>query len=96
MPVSWLKASEWEGGQEGEAAGAGAQVEGRVDGPRVFDPRRQLFEQQFGDEGARHDDAVVNVKTVFAEPGFVGQVGGRQALFAAAAVDVEQGVAFAA
>ena len=81
---------EGEGAQDGQAAGAGAQVEGGFDGPRVVDPRRQLLVEQFGDEGARHDDAVVDVETMFAEPGFVGQVGSWQALLATAPENIQQ------
>ena len=51
---------------------------------RVLDPRRQLFAQQFGDEGARHDHALVDIEAVLAEPGLVGQIGGGHALLDAA------------
>ena len=91
-----LGMGEGEGCQNGQAAGAGAQVECRCRRSiGIVDPRRQLFVQQFGDEGTRHDDALVDIETVVAQPGFMGQVGGRQAIFDAALVDVEQGVAFA-
>ena len=35
--------------------------------------------QQFGDEGARHDHALVDIETMFAQPGLVGEIGGGQA-----------------
>ncbi|MPN35382.1 hypothetical protein SDC9_182880 [bioreactor metagenome] len=53
-----------------------------------------MFLKQFSDKGARDDDAVIDIETVFAEPGFVRQIGGRQAVLAAAGVDVEQLLAF--
>ena len=52
-----------------------------------------MFLEQFSDEGARYDDAFVDVEALLAEPGFIGQVGSRQALFAAAAENFQQGFA---
>ena len=48
------------------------------------DPRRELLGNQLGDERARHDHALVDVEAVAAQPGLVGDVGGRHALVGAA------------
>jgi len=42
-------------------------------------PRLQAVAQQFGDIGTRHDDALINIETVFTQPGLARQVSGRQA-----------------
>jgi len=40
--------------------------------------------QQFGDVRTRYDHAFIDIKAVFAEPGFAGQVGGGRAFADAA------------
>jgi hypothetical protein len=40
-------------------------------------PGRESAAQQFGDEGARHDGAFVNVKPELPQPGFAGEIGRR-------------------
>ena len=74
---------------DGQACRAGAQVENGADCLGIVDPWRQLLAQQLGNEGTRHDHPLIDVETVLAEPGFVGQVGDRQA-FADAAFDDPQ------
>jgi hypothetical protein len=46
----------------------------------IVDPGREAVFQQLGEVGARHDDALIDVETVGAEPGFLHQVGGGQAM----------------
>ncbi len=67
-----------QGGQDGEAAVAGAQVEHltRVLAEPVVDA---AVGQQFGDEAARHDRAFVDVEGHALQPGFLGEIGGRLA-----------------
>jgi len=73
-------------GDDGEAAGTGAQIQDRVGGLTRGQPRSQAVAQQFGDVGTRYDDAFVDVEAVFAEPGFVHQIG-RGDAFGDAAVE---------
>ncbi len=71
--------------ENGEAAGARAQVEDRADrsrpGAQVPFPFRcvQLPAQQLAEIGAGHDDALVDIEGVGADPGLVGEVGRRLA-----------------
>jgi hypothetical protein len=68
---------------------SGAQVEDGSHRVGIVDPGRQLLAQQFGDERARNDHPWVDIETIFAQPGLVGQVGDRQP-FADAALDEAQ------
>jgi len=70
--------------EDGQAAGAGADVDRGMDGLGIVHPGRQLFAQQFRNERSRHDHALVHVEAEIAEPGLVRQVGCRHALFYAA------------
>src|SRR2546425_12181124 len=65
-------------GENGEAAGAGAQVEHAP--RRPAQPRPQAIAEKLGDVRARHDDATVDVEPQAREPGFVKQVGDGNAL----------------
>ena len=51
---------------------------------------------QFGNERARHDHALVDIETKAAQPGFVGDVGGRHALVRALFDHMQHGVDFSA
>jgi len=68
------------GQQNRQTARAGAQVERAAHALRVRDPGGEPIAQQFRDEGARHDDALVDIEAERAEPGFVREIGGRGAL----------------
>ncbi len=70
-----LRAAEGESREDGQAAGARAEIQRRAHlrGPR--DPGRQARPQQFRDEGARHDHALVHVEAVRAQPGLVHEIG---------------------
>jgi hypothetical protein len=72
------------GQHDRQAAGAGAQFEHVLDAVRIGHPGAELVRHQLGDEGARHQHALVDVEVVAAQPGFVGDVGGRHALADAA------------
>jgi hypothetical protein len=50
------------GHQDRQAAGAGAQVEGAAHGFGILDPGLEAAFQQFGEIGARHDDALVHIE----------------------------------
>ncbi len=63
-------------GNDGKAAGAGAQIQDCLRRLTWFQPRLQTRLQQFGDVRARHDDTFIDIEAVFAEPGFVSQVSG--------------------
>ena len=65
--------------QNGQAAGTRAHVQHAGDFIRAFHPRHKLLVQQFGDVGTRHDHALVDIKRMFAQPGFVGEIRRRQA-----------------
>ena len=84
------------GHDDGQAARAGAQVERRCDGLRVFDPGREAVFEQFGEIGTRHDHARIDMEAELAEPGFVQQVGRRQAMHHALLQAFQQRVALAA
>ena len=70
--------------QDREAARAGAKVERAAHAVGVADVRREAVGQQLGDERARNDHALVDVKAELAEPRFAGQVRGGHALVDAA------------
>ncbi|OIQ83390.1 hypothetical protein GALL_348220 [mine drainage metagenome] len=64
-------------GQDRQAAAAGADVD---DAPRRRrQPRLERVVEQLGDEGARHDDALVDDETLAVQPRLADQVGGRAA-----------------
>ena len=60
--------------QDGKAAASGAQVERTFNARRADDPWREPLAQQFGDERARHDHALVDIKAEITQPGFMRQV----------------------
>jgi hypothetical protein len=62
----------------------------------ILDPGREAVFQQFGEVGARHDDARIDMEAELAEPGFVQQVGRRQAMHHALLQALQQRVALAA
>src|SRR5882762_327816 len=64
--------------ENGEAAGAGAQVEHAP--RRPAQPRPQAIAEKLGDVRARHHDATVDVERDSCEPGLVKQVGDGNAL----------------
>ena len=66
--------------QHGEASGARAKIQCRLDRRAVGDVRRETVRQDLGNERARNDDALVDVETELAEPRFARQVRGRDAL----------------
>ena len=66
------------GSENGEAAGAGAQVEHAP--RRPAQPRPQAIAEKLGDVRARHDDATVDVEGQACEPSFAEQVGNGNAL----------------
>lgn len=62
---------------------------------RVFDPGREaIAEHDFGDERARYDHPLIDIKAVIAEPGFMRQVGGRFAGVDALADQRQYGLGF--
>jgi len=70
--------------QNGEAAGAGAQIQHAADIVGIADQgalaaTEQAGEQKIADEGARHDHALVDIKGHAADIGFVEQIGRRLA-----------------
>jgi hypothetical protein len=78
-----FRARERQREQDGEAARARAQVERA---PHAGGgPRREVLAQQLGDVRPRHDDTLVDVEAVLAEPRFVreirGGLAGTDALF---------------
>jgi hypothetical protein len=68
------------GHHDGQAARTRAQFQDLFDGIRVGHPGAELLGNEFGDERARHDHAFVHIEGVGAQPGLVGDVGGRYAL----------------
>jgi hypothetical protein len=64
--------------------------------PPGFDPGREAVFEQFGEVGARHDHARIDMEAELAEPGFVQQVGRRQAMDHALLQAFQQRVALAA
>ena len=54
---------------------------------RIDNPRRQIFLQQFGNERARNERTLVDIKTKWAKPGLVGEIGGGDTLDGAALDD---------
>jgi hypothetical protein len=69
------RAGEGQREKDREAARPCAQVEHSLYFLGSRDPGPEPLAQQLGDKGARHDDALVHVEAVIAEPGFVDQVG---------------------
>ena len=82
------------GEQDGEAAGAGAQIERAANTVAGGEPGHEPFAQQLGDERARHDHALVDIKTVIAEPRFPREVGGRNAAADALVDQAQRAAAF--
>ena len=73
------RAGESQSQQDGEAARAGAQVQGVLHRAGIDPGREGVFHEQAGDVRARHDDALVDMEAVVAQPGFVSKIGGRNA-----------------
>jgi len=71
-----LRALEGERQQNRKATRAGAEIERVADCPRPGQPRREACAQKLRDVRARHDDALVDVEAVLAEPRFVREVRG--------------------
>ncbi len=82
------------GQHDRQAAGAGAQFQDIADSFRILQPWGEVVGNQFGDERTRHDHALVDVKAVFAQPGFIGNVSGRNAIGAAFFNHLQYGVDF--
>ena len=76
-------------GKDGEAAAPGTKIKHVIDFFRCGDPRAELFEQQFGDERARHDDTFIHVKTEISQYRLMGQIGSRNAFFYALLNDAQ-------
>lgn len=85
-----------QGGQDGQAARAGAHVQRARHRRRIPHPGRQAMVQQLGDGRARHDHPLVDIEAVAAQPGLVRQVGGRQALVHAPVDQVQHAFALLA
>jgi len=83
------------GQQDRQATRAGAQIQRMLNRIGILQPRRKMFRDQFGQERARHDHAFIDIETVPAEPCFIGQIGGGNALFGALVDDAQQIVDFA-
>jgi hypothetical protein len=66
--------------QDGQAAGAGAQVQGREDALRLREPGLEVLQDHGRQEGAGHDHPLVHVKTITVQPGLAGEVGRRDPL----------------
>ena len=75
------------GHHDGQATRAGAQFQDVFHRFRFRHPWRKVFRDQLGDEGAGHDHALVDIEIVGAQPAFLGDVGGRHAVDAAAVDD---------
>ncbi len=88
------------GGEDREAAAAGAQVEdrGRPRRPsRVqFEPLRQRLVERFGDQRARHQRARIASEAHPAQPGLAGEVGRRRARRDAVLDELGRGASFGA
>ena len=86
--------------EDGETAGAGAEVEHAFDLSGILDQRTAGFVilaaemrvQQFADEGARHDGALVDIERQAAHVDLVDQIGGGFARGDAARDHVEDGL----
>ncbi len=63
--------------QDREASRACAQIECPDDAFRFLDPGIKLLQNEFCNEGARDDHALVDIEAEIAEPGFMGEIGDR-------------------
>src|SRR5687768_12780542 len=60
--------------QYGKATRTGAQIQCEADCTGVFYPRRKLFPQQLGNEGAWYDHALIDEKAEISQPRLAGEV----------------------
>lgn len=70
------RALEGLGEDDCEAAGARAKVQYVLYAQGIVQPRPQVFAQELRDIRSRNDHALVDVKTIIAEPGFMREISG--------------------